>query len=103
MKARENILERQEGVIAGLLWYGTWFACALIAAGMLMAAAEPLPAALPLDGFGVIQAGVATLILLPVLRVALMLAIFLRERDYAYAVIAGLVLAIIAAGVVIES
>ncbi|MDM4501851.1 DUF1634 domain-containing protein [Klebsiella oxytoca] len=41
-------------------------------------------------------------ILLPVARVALMLTIFLRERDYAYVVIAALVLAIIAAGVTIE-
>jgi len=32
-----------------------------------------------------------------------LLAIFLRERDYAYAAIAALVLAIIAAGLILEA
>jgi uncharacterized membrane protein len=49
-----------------------------------------------------VKAGVAVFILLPVARVALMLTLFLRERDYAYTVIAALVLAIIAAGVIVE-
>jgi uncharacterized membrane protein len=40
-------------------------------------------------------------VLLPVARVALMLAIFLRDRDYAYMVISALVLAIIGAGILI--
>lgn len=48
------------------------------------------------------KAGVAVFIFLPVARVALMLAIFLRERDYVYTVTAALVLAIIAAGVLVE-
>jgi hypothetical protein len=96
--------ERRDQVIAGLLWYGTWFACALIAAGVFLTAVEPLPdsLALPLSGYDAVKAGVAAFILLPVARVALMLAIFLRERDYAYTIIAALVLAIIVAGVVIE-
>ena len=42
------------------------------------------------------KAGVALFILLPVARVALMIAIFLRERDYAYTAISTLVLVIIA-------
>ncbi len=104
MKPDTSYLERRERIIAGLLWYGTWFASVLIAAGMLLAAIEPSLAApaLPLSGYGAIKAGVAVFILLPVARVILMLAIFLRERDYTYAVIAGFVLAIIAAGVIIE-
>lgn len=45
------------------------------------------------------KAGVALFIALPVARVALMLLTFLREKDFVHAMIAGLVLAIIAAGV----
>ncbi len=44
-----------------------------------------------------VKAGVALFILLPVTRVALMLVIFLRERDSAYTAISALVLAIIGA------
>lgn len=89
---------RRDRVIAGLLWYGTWLASALIAAGMAL---DFLPQALAgLRGLELVQAGVALFILLPVARVALMLAIFLRERDYAYTAISALVLLIIAAGVV---
>ncbi|WP_088142500.1 DUF1634 domain-containing protein [Achromobacter xylosoxidans] len=88
----------RDRVIAGLLWYGTWLASALIAAGM---AFDFLPQALAgLRGLELVKAGVALFILLPVARVALMLAIFLRERDYAYTAISALVLLIIAAGVV---
>lgn len=96
---------RRDQRIAGLLWYGTWFACAFIAAGMLLTAAAPFAASLglPLTGHDAVSAGVAVLILLPTARVVLMLAIFLRERDYLYAAIAGLVLAIIAAGILIET
>lgn len=87
----------RDRVIAGLLWYGTWLASALIAAGMAL---DFLPQALAgLRGLELVQAGVALFILLPVARVALMLAIFLRERDYAYTAISALVLLVIAAGV----
>ena len=58
-------------------------------------------AALPgLDGYGLVNAGVAMFILLPIARVMVMLIIFLRERDHVYALIATLVLAIIATGMV---
>jgi hypothetical protein len=104
MKPTADHFERRDQLIAGLLWYGTWFASALIAAGVLVTAIEPFQAslALPLRGYDVMKAGVAVFILLPIARVALMLAIFLRERDYAYTVIAALVLTIIAAGVFLE-
>ncbi|HEY9271331.1 DUF1634 domain-containing protein [Achromobacter sp.] len=89
---------RRDRVIAGLLWYGTWLASALIAAGMAL---DFLPQAQAgLCGLELVRAGVALFILLPIARVALMLAIFLRERDYAYTAISALVLLIIAAGVV---
>jgi uncharacterized membrane protein len=44
------------------------------------------------------KVGVALFIVLPAARVALMLLIFLRERDYAFSLISALVLTIIAAG-----
>ncbi|WP_054309689.1 DUF1634 domain-containing protein [Mesorhizobium sp. 1M-11] len=104
MKPAADHFEKRDQIIAGLLWYGTWLACSLIAFGILMAAIEPLQTslALPWTGLDVVKVGVAVFILLPVARVALMLAIFLRERDYIYAVIAALVLAIIAVGVFID-
>ena len=104
MKPTMDSFERRDQIIAGLLWYGTWFASAVIAVGMLLTAIEPFPVSfnLHLTGYGVVKAGVAMFILLPVTRVALMLTIFLRERDYAYVVIAALVLGIIAVGVIIE-
>ncbi|MFJ6324145.1 MULTISPECIES: DUF1634 domain-containing protein [unclassified Rhizobium] len=98
-----NSVARREQIIAALLWYGTWFASALIAAGMLLGAV-PLPPSLllPLTGHDLVKLGVAVFILLPITRVGLMLAIFLRERDWIYAMIAALVLAIIAIGVALE-
>lgn len=88
---------RRDRIIAGLLWYGTWIASALIAAGMAL---DLVAQDAGLRGHELVRAGVALFILLPVARVALMLAIFLRERDYAYTGISALVLLIIAAGVV---
>lgn len=104
MKPNTKSFERQDQIIAGLLWYGTWFASALIAVGILLTPLGPIPAfqAFPLSGHVAVKAGVAMFILLPVARVVLMLAIFLRERDYAYAAIAALVLAVIATGILIE-
>ena len=105
MSVSEGRIERREQTIAALLWYGTWFASALVAVGILLAAIGPLQAqpALPFGGYNVVKAGVVVFILLPIARVALMLAIFLRERDYVYAAIAALVLAIIATGVMLEA
>jgi uncharacterized membrane protein len=90
--------ERRERAIAGLLWYGTWLAAIIIAAGLALELLQRLARPL-LHNFGgleLVKAGVALFILLPVARVALMIAIFLRERDYAYTAISTLVLVIIA-------
>ena len=46
------------------------------------------------------QAGITLLILLPGLRVLLMAAVFIRQRDYRFGAIAVLVLAIILAGAI---
>ena len=90
MTARPVALER---LLAVLLHYGTWLASAVIAVGL---AAAPLGRS---AGASIVTAGIALFILLPVSRVALMLAVFLRRGDYRFAAISALVLAVIAAGV----
>jgi uncharacterized membrane protein len=92
-----GIYAGRERVIAGLLWYGTWLASIVILTGMTLNLSY-IPFNLGLGGSAVIKAGVALFILLPVARVALMLLIFLRERDYAFTMISALVLTIIGAG-----
>jgi uncharacterized membrane protein len=82
--------------IAFLLHYGTLLASALIG----------LELVLTLTGAGARNVdfatiGIVTFILLPILRVLLMLAGFLRERDYRLAGVASLVLAIVLAGFLI--
>lgn len=90
-------VERREQFIAALLWYGTWLASALIAAGLLLIAIEQ-PFLFRLSGTELARAGVIGFILLPIARLLLMLVIFLCERDHAYTMIVALVLAIIGAG-----
>ncbi|WP_430389948.1 DUF1634 domain-containing protein [Dyella sp. 20L07] len=100
--ADEN--ERRELVVATLLWYGTLLASVIIAIGIGVGIVQRIDGPLSL-GFSVndiMKVGVALFILLPISRVALLIAIFLRERDYAYVVISSFVLAIIAAGVAVE-
>jgi uncharacterized membrane protein len=83
---------RLEGLLAGVLHYGTWFASAVIAGGLALALMASR------DGMRIVTAGIALFILLPVLRVFVMLMVFLRERDYRFSAIAGLVLLIIFLG-----
>jgi uncharacterized membrane protein len=100
---------RLERMLAALLRYGTWLACAIMALGLGLAwingATGPhqpdLKLVLALSGTQVITAGIALLILLPVFRVALMLIVFVLERDYRYAAIAAFVLAIIFLGFIL--
>lgn len=89
---------RLERLLAGLLKSGTWLASAVIAVGLGLGlhAGAHKPSSRQ-----IVTAGIALFILLPVLRVALMLAAFLRERDYRFGGIAALVLLIILAGFVI--
>ncbi|MGK9086619.1 DUF1634 domain-containing protein [Brucella intermedia] len=100
----KSALERRDYVIAGLLCYGTWFATAMIAVGVILTAVKPFLGSLvlPLSGFSAVKAGVAVLIFLPVARLALMLILFLRDRDHVYTAITALVLAVIGIGVLIE-
>jgi uncharacterized membrane protein len=86
-----------EQMIAGLLCYGTWLASAVILLGMVLTLAH-IQFVFGLGGSALVETGVVLFILLPVARVVLMLFIFLRERDYAFTMIAALVLTIIGAG-----
>jgi uncharacterized membrane protein len=89
----------QERAIAKLLHYGTGLAAFIIAAGLILQWLHPpTKATFGLAGDGLMKAGVALFILLPVSRVALMLIQFVRARDTAYVAISALVLAIIGAG-----
>jgi uncharacterized membrane protein len=100
VKPETDNYKHREQVIAALLWYGTWFASAVIATGMVLSTIQGAPI-FALSGHDVVKAGVALFIFLPIARVALMLGIFLRERDYAYTAISALVLAIIGVGILI--
>ncbi len=91
---------RRDKIIAALLWYVTWFASALIAVGVVMYSIETT--SLALNGYDIVKAGIAVFILLPIIRVALTMYLFLRERDYVYTVIAATVLLIIATGIVVD-
>jgi uncharacterized membrane protein len=51
-----------------------------------------------LPNIRLVTIGIALFLLLPVLRVALMLIVFLRERDYWFSAIAALVLTILLVG-----
>ena len=85
---------RLEPLLASVQHYGSWVASMVIGLGLAMAMVNlaTLPA------MRMVTAGIALFILLPVLRVALMLGVFLRRRDYRFSAIAALVLTIIFLG-----
>lgn len=94
-------LERQLSI---LLRYGTWLACALIAAGLgyalLDERSRPSGTGLT-SATQLVTTGLAVLLVLPVLRVVLMAIAFARERDYLFVGIATLVLAVIGLGLAV--
>jgi uncharacterized membrane protein len=97
-------LIRMERLLSALLRYGAIFACVWIALGMAL---DMLGHGWPifLGYAGVADrccvAGIVLLISLPVLRVALTMAIFLLHKEYLFAAISAAVLVIIAVGFVI--
>ena len=94
---------RHDGIIAGLLWYGTLIASAVITIGIILGALAQmgyLPAQAQV-GYWLIKLGVVVFVLLPIIRVALMLVMFAQARDFVYTAIAALVLAIIGVGVLL--
>jgi uncharacterized membrane protein len=90
--------QRLEAALARLLDRGTWIGCLVIGVGLLVVLLGS--ARVPETGLHIVAAGVAVFIALPILRVALMAIVFLAERDYAFAAIAGSVLLIIALGAI---
>jgi hypothetical protein len=99
-----NRVRGLEELLADLLRYGSWCASAAIGLGFalaLIASHSPSrnPAIVP---YQIATLGIALFILLPMLRVLLMLLVFVRERDFRFALISGLVLAIILAGIFLE-
>jgi uncharacterized membrane protein len=110
MTTGPNAERRLEGVLSIVLRYGTWSACALIGAGIvwvLIEQAAPGPTtattAASASGMPLVTLGVALLLGLPVLRVALMAIAFARERDYLFVALAAAVLAVIGLGLVLGS
>ena len=94
-----------EELLAALLRYGTWLASAAIGLGLALAllGSWRTPNLAILPNTRIATAGIALFILLPSVRVLLMLAFFVRARDFRLAAIAGLVLATILLGVVLGS
>jgi uncharacterized membrane protein len=85
-------------LLAIFLQYGSWAACALVCAGVIVEALAN--AGIPdvttrTFSEGALKAGVALFILLPVLRVILMLIAFVRQRNYKYTAVAASVLVIV--------
>jgi uncharacterized membrane protein len=89
MTGTENTSARLDRVLARLLSYGTWTASTIIAVGLALSFFGDGRFDVPL-----VTVGVAVLVMLPVLRVLTMAFAFLRERDYHFAAVAALVLAI---------
>jgi uncharacterized membrane protein len=95
---------RLEELLATLLGYGSWVAAAAIGLGVALALIDSHSSARDgaiLSDMRIATMGIALFILLPVLRVVLMLLVFIHERDFRFACIAGLVLAIILLGIVL--
>ena len=94
-------LERQrERLLAFLLRYGSYLGCTAIALGLLLSwkGNSGLYANWSL---WMVSGGIALLIGLPVLRLAVLLATFAVERDYRFAGATAAVLAIIAASLAV--
>ncbi|HLU01525.1 MAG TPA: DUF1634 domain-containing protein [Advenella sp.] len=103
MNSLINKPDRHDGIIAGLLWYGTLIASAVIMIGIMLGALTQIDGApnLVQTGQALITLGVVIFVLLPIIRVALMLVMFAHARNYVYTAIAALVLAIIGVGVLL--
>jgi uncharacterized membrane protein len=93
---------RLEELLAGFLRYGSWSASAAIGLGYALAligSHAPTWNWPVLFNTRIVRAGIALFILLPIFRVLLMLLGFIRERDFRFAFISGMVLAIILLGI----
>ncbi|HEY1996643.1 DUF1634 domain-containing protein [Paraburkholderia sp.] len=90
-----------ERLLAALLKGGTWIASLTIATGLLLTLGQPhahIYCGLTLSGSSIVTVGIGLFILLPVLRLALMLGVFLHRRDYRFSAVTALVLLIVLTG-----
>jgi uncharacterized membrane protein len=89
-----------ERILAGLLRYGAIMTSVCIAIGLVLnwTLAKTGSPSSNNDSLKLIEIGVGTLISLPVLRVALMMGIFIKQKDYRFAAISAVVLGIVASG-----
>jgi Protein of unknown function (DUF1634) len=97
-----NRAGRLEELLAALLRYGSWSASAAIGLGYVLALIGSHPPTWNppvLPNMRIVSVGVVLFILLPILRVLLMLLVFIRERDFRFAFISCMVLAIILLGI----
>ena len=97
-----NTAGRLEPLLAAFLRYGSWSALAAIGLGygLALTGSHAPTWNLPvLSNMQIVRAGIALFILLPIFRVLLMLLVFIRERDFRFAFISGMVLAIILLGI----
>ena len=97
-----NRAGRLEELLAAFLRYGSWSAVAAIGLGYTLALVGSHAPAwnLPvLSHMRIVRMGIALFILLPILRVLLMLLVFIREGDFRFAFISGIVLAVILLGI----
>jgi uncharacterized membrane protein len=84
-----------EHILAVVLQVGVWIGSALIALGMSCASLGRSWGVTPVLASHMTTAGIALLILLPILRVILMGLAFYRQRDLPFSALALCVLAII--------
>ena len=88
-------------LLARVLHRGTWLGCCVIALGLALPLTGGAGASFAVICTGIATGGIGLLIALPVLRVAVMMMVFIRERDLRFGAIAMLVLTIILLGSVL--
>ena len=99
-----NTAGRLEQLLAAFLHYGSWSALAAIGLGYALAligSHAPASNLSVLSNMRIVRMGIALFILLPILRVLLMLLVFIHERDFRFAFISGMVLAVILLGILL--
>lgn len=95
-----RMLLDMDRLLAGLLRYGALVASGWMALGMALALFKGHPQVFWLSD-RCLAIGIVMLIALPVVRVALMMGVFLLEKDYRFVAISCVVLGIIGLGFVL--
>jgi uncharacterized membrane protein len=86
-----------ERLLATTLQFGTGVGSCIIAVGWVLSATGE-PPSLSTAAVAIVRAGIVLFIVLPALRVLLMVGAFVCQRDYWFAAIAALVLAVVVVG-----